>query len=439
MENLNQSLSGNTDVLLNDLEAMNQQFEAVLLTTIELITDLTNLTKDSLYEVKDISYENLDNLTSGKILSSYNCGRIDGDVNIGGIAGSISLDIGIDPDDNLTSKIFGREKETRRGIAVIEDCTNEGDVTAKKDGVGGIAGCMDFGFITDSLSNAKIESVEGDYVGGIAGDSVAKIANSYGKNILIGRSYIGGIAGRGKNISNSYAMANINASKGFIGGIAGVEADDSEIVENYFVSDELGGIDGISYASIAEPITYNDLLKVKDIPDIFKTMNTIFFANDKKVTSVKTSFHGNVDENDIPIVPDGDGKFGYWDSFATTDIVMDQRVEAIYEPDITTIGSNEMEGDLHTILVDGIFTNEESIEVTTLENTEKKVVASYKVTLNNKDMSIDAVRYYINDKCKKIEVYENETWNKVAFKKDGLYAVFETDKTKNEITFRILK
>ena len=436
IEKLNQSLSGNTAIILKDLEAMNQQFKTVLNTTIGLITDLSKLTKDSLQEVEDISYQDLDQITSGKILSSKNSGTIDGDVHLGGIVGAISLDVGLDLEADWITKIFGREKEIKRGIAVIEDCANEGDVTAKKDGVGGIVGYMNFGFVTNSSSNAKIESIEGDYVGGIAGNSVARIENSYGKNILSGRSYIGGIAGLGKDIRNSYVMTTIQASKGFSGGIAGATAENSKIVNNYFVSEELGGIDGISYASKAEPISYDKLLKVKGLPKMFQTMNTVFYANNKRIVSVKTTFQGDIEADHIPIVPSEEGEFGYWDSFETRNIVMDQRVEAVYEPNITTLGSDDMEGNLHTILVEGIFTNQEKIQIASLEK-QKKIVDVYKVTVNNENTPIESVHYYMKDRCKKIEIYENKKWVEVSFKKDGLYAVFQPNSMRSELTFRV--
>ena len=142
-----------------------------------------------------------------------NKGVVQGDINVGGIAGSMAIDEE-DPEDNAagsTDFSLGNSYTTK---CIINGSTNQGYVTSKKDGAGGIAGYMKFGVITKCKAYGSVESTEGDFVGGVCGQSLALIKNSYALCTLSGTRNVGGIAGYGTNIRDCYSMVNISDAKG---------------------------------------------------------------------------------------------------------------------------------------------------------------------------------------------------------------------------------
>ena len=157
---------------------------------------------------------------------------------------------------------------------------NDGYVTAKKNGAGGICGYMNHGIIVDSESYGSVESTEGDYVGGICGESLTIIKRCYALCSVTGNKNVGGIAGFADTLKNCYSMAEIQAENGRAGAIAGqvsgydiadAGAEDgsgenaAKVVGNYYVGENVHGINNISYVGVAEPIAYEELLAVEQL------------------------------------------------------------------------------------------------------------------------------------------------------------------------------
>ncbi|MDR2639649.1 MAG: hypothetical protein LBC09_07430, partial [Helicobacteraceae bacterium] len=119
--------------------------------------------------------------------------------------------------------------------------------------VGGIAGAVDGGSITNSYSTGAISGTY--FVGGIAGAIISSgsITNSYSTGVISGADRVGGIAGVVNNngsITNSYATGNISGTS-TVGGIAGT-VDGGSITNGYSTgvisgADNVGGIAGAVY------------------------------------------------------------------------------------------------------------------------------------------------------------------------------------------------
>lgn len=143
---------------------------------------------------------------------------------------------------------------------------------------GGIAGYMAHGIVIDSESYGSVESAEGDYVGGICGQSLTAIRKCFSLCDVSGGKYVGGIAGYANTLKDCYVMVNVEATIGRKGAVAGQVAAQEDVGEdtepnvcrNYYVDDVLYGIDNISYEGIAEPITYQGLLAVAGVPKEFR-------------------------------------------------------------------------------------------------------------------------------------------------------------------------
>lgn len=65
-------------------------------------------------------------MTSGRLLSCSNTAAISGDLNVGGVAGSMAVEYELDPEDDLISNsapIYRRAYELK---AILQWCTNTG-------------------------------------------------------------------------------------------------------------------------------------------------------------------------------------------------------------------------------------------------------------------------------------------------------------------------
>ena len=203
--------------------------------------------------------------------SCRNSGAVYGDVNTGGIAGSMAIEYTLDPEDDVTghlSNIYRKQYEYR---SIIQKCVNTGDVAGKRSYVGGIVGRMDLGYLTAcETSSCTITNENGSYTGGIAGLTGATVLGNFSKCTLSGKKYVGGIVGSGvqENVDGSgssvrwnYSLVDITDCQQYQGAISG--SDTGTFEHNYYVSDDLPGINRQGYAGRAEPISYAQLLALQ--------------------------------------------------------------------------------------------------------------------------------------------------------------------------------
>lgn len=105
----------------------------------------------------DVSVETINNTTLGKARDGTNTGAVEGDLNVGGIAGAMAIEYDFDPEDDITE--VGEESykfhyETR---AILQDCVNNGAVTSKKDAAGGVVGRMELGYVLNCENYGAVE------------------------------------------------------------------------------------------------------------------------------------------------------------------------------------------------------------------------------------------------------------------------------------------
>lgn len=96
-------------------------------------------------------------------------GTVEGDSNVGGIVGTVSAELGDDPEatfDFGDMKLMSDVYATLR--AVVRNCRFDGAVTVKNECGGGVAGRCEAGAILDCAARGTVET-GGDYCGGIAG------------------------------------------------------------------------------------------------------------------------------------------------------------------------------------------------------------------------------------------------------------------------------
>lgn len=337
-------LSSNTseysDIVNEDLKAVNNQLNVVFNLLADHLTDTAYLSVEELYE--EVDEEDIESIITGKTDSCVNNGVIKGDINIGGIAGAMSVDEE-DPEDNAAGSLdyqIGRRFITK---CIITESINKGYVTAKKDGAGGIVGYMKHGIVTDSESYGNIESIEGDYVGGIAGESLTIIRNCYALCSVSGGKNVGGIAGYANTVQECYAIVSANASIGQKGAIAGEISydEDATVSENYFVGDDIFGIDNISYAGIAEPISYSELLTVEHLPTAFWHLKVTYRIEDTYLGTQEVKFGESLANLDYPEIPAKEGFYGVWPDYSDQVMTGNLLIEGTYMDTITVVESSE--------------------------------------------------------------------------------------------------
>ncbi|MDY3929095.1 MAG: hypothetical protein SOZ34_07020 [Clostridia bacterium] len=457
LDNLSNDISGISDVLGNinsttssNLSSIKDDFKAVTDQIFVVFDTMSDMIDDSFSEIDieehitDVSDEDTVNQTTGKVSDSKNYGKVEADLNVGGICGTMAVEYDFDPEDDVVKS----GEKTRNFLytlrAIIRACDNYANVTAKKNYVGGIVGNQALGCVINSNGRGNITSKNGDYVGGVAGLSESTIKNCNAKVTLSGDDFVGGIAGKGKNIFSSRSLVNIEDSDENLGAIAGELTGTGK--NNYFTSDTLGGIDSISYAGIAEPCTVEELAVGGVNSEIFNTVTVSFFVEDRKVRQIEIGYKESIDEKDIPEIPKQDGKHSKWSNSNFTDIEHDFETYAEYYPSITSIESSMQRNALVPVIVaEGEFSEDEYIETIDIGDEYKpafseKQLESWEIKTSD-GANITALRYLPPDNSRNISImmYKGNKFVKAETTKDGSYLVIDlNDAESNDIKISVV-
>ncbi len=446
LEKLGDQISDMTGELSEDFRAINSQFSTVMNTMLDLVTDATDTSESLEDRIVDVSDEKIEKTTRGKAYGCQNYGEIEGDVNVGGVAGSMAIEYDTDPEDDITKLGSNSLNFTLETKAIIQNCVNKGEITSKKDNAGSIVGNMALGLVTDSEGYGSVLSTNGNYVGGIAGYSESLIRRSYAKCTLEGGDYVGGIAGWGKEIKDCYSLIDVTKAEEAIGSIAGSLDEDGELSGNYFVGDVYGGVDDISYGGKAEPIEFTELAEKSDIPTEFKNFELRFVADGEVLKTVSFEYGADLSDVEYPEIPAKDGYNGKWDEVDLSHMTFSKDVEVLYTAESTAVASDQMRDLAHsTLLAEGTFSlDAKLVLVEAEENTDNVptkglVLEQWTSTLRDPSLT-DSVSYKLRfiapEMVGKPGLYrltEDGSWEKISYQKDGSYLVFEADTT--ELTF----
>ena len=232
-----------------------------------------------------------------------------------------------------------------------------------------------------------------------------------------------------------YSMVKIIRAAQYSGAISGANA--GEYSENLFVSDDLQGIDRVSYQGRAEYIAYEDLIKRKSIPDGFYYFQLKFVADGKLLHSIDFEYGSSFDQSIFPEIPKKDGYYGYWDVSELNHLVFDTTVSVVYKPYTTAIGSEELREDGREIFfVQGEFVDSDKITVTkgcdtsTLVLTEgfftvDKLIESWTLVIPKNNLDVNNIHFLPSgDNCR-VFVKIDGVWNEVEANEFGSYLTFD--------------
>lgn len=365
---------------------------------------------------------------------------MEGDVNVAGIVGSMAIEYDFDPEDDLIQE-GDRSLDFRyQTKAVVASCINTGAITGKQDYAGGIVGLMDLGRVRNCENYGAVSSSNGDYVGGIAGASWGSVRDSWSKCHLSGRDYVGGAAGLGATLINCHTLVTIDEGSAYLGAVAGDVDSDGTVSGNTFTSENLGALDGISYAGKAEPVDFDSLCSTEGVPELFSQLELTFVADGITVAVVPFQYGEGIES--LPEIPAKKGYSAAWPDLDYTHLNASQTLEAEYTPYTSALSDG---GELPEILVDGSFSSRaevsHTIENVTWSDRQGKTHTGTAYTVTVDDPDLEQVSYTVHcrlpDSGKRytLWVQEESGWSEADFEIDGQYLLL-TSQTE-EITFCI--
>lgn len=431
LSRIGNTANAETNVILDDVGAINDCLERIFEIFKDTYKDLLSDEEKDRGFSEDISESGDDSASQGKALSCVNSGKVEGDVNVGGITGAMAIEFDLDPEDDIAQNGDRSVNFSYNVMDRIESCENYGSITAKKNCCGGIVGRMDMGLVKNSRSGGTITGTSGGYVGGIAGYSSAKLRDCAAKVSLSGTSHIGGIAGEGGIITGCLAMTDILEYTEKIGALAGYvdfEKENTEISDNFFVDRGVAGIDRVSYAGIAEPMSYEEFSRRTGA---FADIVIEFTADGESLKKITVPYGGTISAADIPEIPKKSGYFSRWEEFDFENITFPHTIAAEYIQYITAIESEAKdENGLAVVIANGTFDENARI----LVETESSSVFAPDggelrlVTLDQErydDAQPLKLRFLKTGDHPQLMQYINGAWKSTSFTENGSYLIVE--------------
>ncbi|SDB37397.1 hypothetical protein [Butyrivibrio sp. INlla16] len=445
IENINQDGKSTSHTLNANLAAVNDQVNEIY----HILSDrLDIIYNDDASVFTDVSDEDIQQARTGRVDSSKNKGTVKGDIDIGGIAGSMAIDEE-DPEENAAGNLnIGRgSKYTLKNI--IFECTNDATVESKKDGAGLIVGYMAQGIVSNCEGIGYARSTEGSYTGGIAGQSMSIIRDCDSLCLLEGNKYVGGITGYGTTITGCNAMATWHEepSERF-GSIAGIVNSDSEtrkakldnISGNYFVENKVGGIDDINFEAIAQPVEYKKFLEKDGIGDAFRHLKVIFEVEGIRIGEQELAYGESLANLEFPEEELREGYYVKWPD--VSNLVMEGTYILTGEyvatnKAIESEGKDDESGKPIAILggsygddayIDAQVVDEPSYN-TEMPLTERGAVV-YRINVHEGSYIQSAdrkIRLYSPYKNPIVKIYKDGKWKDTSSKKIGSYVEVDMD------------
>ncbi len=397
------------------------------------ISDISSkITTKPEYEYENVFDYNGELKQNGTIAFCQNDGIITGDSDVGGISGTVSFELGNNPEKDFFSENSLLTDTTAILRAIIYKSNNNASIKTKTDYAGGIVGKANTGVIFDCTNKGNIDGI--NYLGGISGYSNGDILNSNVLCDLNGKSYIGGIAGHAKNLSFNNSMVRIDFSGEKIGAIAGeVDMDKEALIDsNFFVYENIGGIDGISYENKATPLDYVNFIARDNIPQYYNTLFVRFYDGNSLVKNVKVAYGGDIKASEIPDAFYDMQTYSEWSDFQKTNITRSVDVNLEYKPWITSISTDEK---VPLFLAEGRFFPNDCMQVNEFNFNDKSEKAisqrAYEYSINSKN-ELNPEGYTIRVRLNENEIIKiiiDGEAKKIDYEIDGNYAKFKGEKT----------
>lgn len=393
------------------------------------------VTSDDDY-IEDISSADSAQNSDGVIAKSVNRGAVHGDINAGGIAGTMNVEYDVDPeyDLDITETTNVRLRSTVSDVVIY--CINYGEVNSKKDCAGGIVGLQELGLVYGSEGYGTVKSETGNYAGGIAGNSASAITDSYSLCNVESEDYTGGICGKGYTMQNCISIPAILGDGEAKGSLAGIIESDGEVSTNIFVNDIYGGIDDINYSGKADSASYEAVMAMENIPDGFHRVTLVFKADGNVIDTKNIAYNANLGVSELPSIPDKDGYYAQWpENIVSKPILQNTVVEAEYHVWIESVaGDIASQNDKPLFIAEGKFYDDNKITLSKCDtdNLSGDIEYSYAWKMRGtdvKDKGTKTCHFYIKNTSGSSEVWYHDNadsgWVKADAKEHGSYMTAE--------------
>ena len=417
------SVSNTTDIATNEGGVVLADLQA-LANQLNRVVNVMSGREEDASTVEDVSGQNVQEDSPGKIRSCINYGTVNADINSGGIVGALSWENDLDPEDDLKVQGDVSLNFTYKTRALVYQCMNRGTVQAKKQACGGVAGRSSLGAIIECEGYGLVKAEDASWVGGIVGKSEAEVRGCWAKCSVTGGNLCGGVAGEAAELNGCRALVTVENGGEYTGAIAGKLSQDGTAERNVFVdSDTLAGIDGISYSGQAEPLNYRAFLELDGVPDAFRKMILTFVAEDRVITR-RVDYDKTL--KDIPEVPEKPGYSGAWEDFNAAHIRADQTVYAAYSELQASADSGES-GGLPVVLAEGSFRDADQVTAEPLEtDLPDTATAGWRITVPEDGAGTHVIhlRKPETDRHYQVLLDTGSGWQTVDAREDGSYLVF---------------
>lgn len=432
-DRLNNVAKTGVDGIVNSLRGVSESISKICDILSDAAEDFeSGSVSDEIDEIKtDISLEDTDSLTTGKIAKAKNTGEVQGDVNVGGICGLMAIEYDFDLEDDVTSEGKKTKSFSLLLRAVVRECENLGEVTGKKDRIGGICGKMSLGCAIDCINAGAVRSTSGDYVGGICGDSDTTIKNCVSRTVISGDDYIGGICGLASDIISCRSASYIEDGDENIGAVAGKVT--GSVSDSRFLDYGVGAVDSVSYAGRAYPSSEQELCALP-LGEVFEKFSATFKIDGKIVDTLYFKYGDTLAYSMLPEIPARAGCYAEWDA-QFDNLNRNIITEAEYFPYITALESDMTRGDNLPILVcEGEFTSGDELKIR--KNEPQKLGLFYRET-EGYSVSCDKAMgkvHFLPEEDGQIFVFVKDggEYRRVPSERDGRYIVFELQKGSTE-------
>lgn len=406
----NDALHATSQAIFDDMEAVRQAISGLGKEPELTVTDLTDEIDQG----------------PGLVKGCTASGTVQGDSNVGGIVGTVSTELGDDPEatfDLGDLKLMSDVYATLR--AVVRDCRFDGDVTVKNECGGGVAGRCEAGAIVDCAARGTVET-GGDYCGGIAGRTRGKVIRCAALTDLTGQSWLGGVAGLGQDITDCRTMVRADSDGEYQGAIAGQA--EGTLTGNRYLMEDLAGLDGVDYAQTAQGLDFDAFSQLDYIPADFLTFSYRFEVNGQTVAEIPFQYGDDLDTSLVPEAPKQGEEYGQWPQFPTQDL----RRSMVLSVQFTTPTSTLADQDgVAQLLVEGTFSPDASLTVDQEELPDQKVEgytsrSAWRYTVTGSQSDTITVRLRAEGVEKPAAaVYQDGRWQRVDSTLDGSYLVFQ--------------
>lgn len=143
---LNDEMASSGDVIGDDLSNINDEFSEIMRLYTDAMDGVLDMDYSNIYE--DESEENAEECIDSTVADCVNNGRVEADLNVSGIAGTMAIEYDFDLESDVTGIDDARANSTFLTRCVLRQNVNQANVTAQKSYVGGVCGLQEMGMVS---------------------------------------------------------------------------------------------------------------------------------------------------------------------------------------------------------------------------------------------------------------------------------------------------